>query len=146
MGICHRWSPAEAPTPLSLMSVDTDGQEGCHSGVCGAQHPSCTLKRMIENCQTQTTELWHFPCKRLWGLLLFFKFLIKFIGVTLVNKIIQFSGMQFCDTSSVHGIACWENGRATGGRTKRNYRLPPPAKLNAEWTKDLQPLPGPRSL
>ena len=36
----------------------------------------------------------------------FFFLFIEFIGVTLVNKIIQVSGVQFYNTSSVHCIMC----------------------------------------
>ena len=34
------------------------------------------------------------------------KFLIEFFGVTLDNKITQVSGVQFCNISPVHCIAC----------------------------------------
>ena len=51
------------------------------------------------------TLRWGYYSRLRSSILLFFLF-IEFIGVTLVNKIIQVSDTQFYNTSSVHGIVC----------------------------------------
>ena len=47
-----------------------------------------------------------FPMLPLTYRFLFLFFLIEFIGVTLLNKIIQVSDIQFYDLSSIHCIGC----------------------------------------
>lgn len=41
-----------------------------------------------------------------YGYIVFLSFLIKFIRVTLVHRVIEVSGVRFYDTSSIHYIVC----------------------------------------
>ena len=45
-------------------------------------------------------------CLNIISINFFFRFLIEFFGVTLVNQIIQVSGVQFYNISSIHCIVC----------------------------------------
>ena len=58
------------------------------------------------NIEEFSAVQWHHRALKKHTIQLIVLFFIEFIGMTLVNKIIQVSGIQLCITSSVYCIVC----------------------------------------